>query len=121
VKLHGDELQIAYYCAATAIRRRHDRRQPIPDILQRHFKRLALAIACMDEPAGFADETDFGGTPPESRHDDRIGAAETARIIGCSPQWVRRIRADLDGEIVGGRYVFSRSIVESYAYEREIR
>ncbi|WP_396836810.1 helix-turn-helix domain-containing protein [Mycobacterium sp. ITM-2016-00318] len=47
-----------------------------------------------------------------------VSAREAAHILGCTTRHVRRLAADLEGEEVGGRWLFSRSAVEAYAKGR---
>ncbi|WP_156747365.1 helix-turn-helix domain-containing protein [Mycobacterium sp. E2462] len=53
--------------------------------------------------------------PPPSAMGELIDTSAAAVLLHCSPQWVRRIRAHLDGHNVGGRWLFSRQAVVEYA------
>lgn len=63
----------------------------------------------------FAGEIQSDCTAEESDAEDLIGAAEAASILNCSPQWVRKIHSDLDGERIGRTWVFRRQTVVDYA------
>ncbi|MGN7782782.1 helix-turn-helix domain-containing protein [Mycolicibacterium sp. 22603] len=68
--------------------------------------------------AGFVDETKTCAAQPKSRPsttEDLIDTTEAARILGCSAQWVRRIRKELGGRKVADRSVFPRHSVTAYA------
>ena len=47
-----------------------------------------------------------------------IGTAEAARILGCSPRYIRRIHADLDGRLIANRWFFDRKLVVEYGEHR---
>jgi hypothetical protein len=94
---------------------------PIPPDLQRCYDRILLEIRCTANPDGFADETNSGASGRQLTHEDLLDAAEAVKIIGCSAQWVRRIHTDLDGQNIGGRWLFPRSTLETYAQERRFR
>jgi Helix-turn-helix domain len=117
----GDDLRVAHRNATAIIGSYQRRCRPIPADLQRHYDRLLLAIRCMSAADGFADETNSGASEPQLTHEDLLDAAEAAKIIGCSAQWVRRIHTDLDGQNIGGRWLFPRSTIENYAEERRFR
>jgi len=50
--------------------------------------------------------------------DTLITARETAELPGKSKRQCQRIAADLDGKIIGGRWLFSRAAVIDYAEEK---
>jgi hypothetical protein len=69
-----------------------------------------------------------GGMSHEGHESDRVGAAldtddlvttgEAANLLGLSDRQTRRLRSDLDGEMVAGRMVFRRATIIEYAQER---
>jgi excisionase family DNA binding protein len=54
----------------------------------------------------------------ELESDELITAKEAAEVLGCSKRQIQRMASDLDGKIVGGRWLFSRATVVGYAEER---
>jgi helix-turn-helix protein len=50
-----------------------------------------------------------------SAAEELIDAKEAAAILRCTARWVRRIRDELDGRNIGGRWFFSRQTVAEYA------
>ncbi|BBZ25421.1 helix-turn-helix domain-containing protein [Mycolicibacter hiberniae] len=51
---------------------------------------------------------------PPSTEEELIDTAEAASILSCSTRWVRRIRDQLDGRDIGGRWLFPRRTVVMY-------
>jgi hypothetical protein len=47
-----------------------------------------------------------------------ITAREAATILGCSRCHAQRLTADLDGQIVDGRWLFRRDLVTDYAQQK---
>ncbi len=109
----ADDLEIAYWCATVAIQSRRENRKPIPDELRRHIGRLDLAIRCMSSRG---HEIEGVGSP--LRATDWITTREAAAILNKSERQTRRLKDDLDGQIIGDRLQFPRSSVETYAHER---
>lgn len=67
--------------------------------------------------ASFVRETKSGAAQPHSASsaaEELIDTNEAATILDCSPQWVRRIRVELGGRNVGGRWLFPRQTVVEY-------
>lgn len=58
------------------------------------------------------------GDYPQLDADDLIDANEVARMLGCSKRQARRHARDLDGQIIGGRWVFRKAAVAEYAEGR---
>lgn len=106
-----DELvRSAYYCADRELRARRRARLPIPASLHRLHQHLGLAIRCASQ-LGQETATAAAGL-------ELISAQQAAQLLGLSKRQAQRLAADLDGEIVGGRWLFRRSVVEQYANER---
>jgi len=82
-----------------------------PRRLLDHLSQLEqLASGCCD------DATESEARQQQS---DLIGTAEAAQILGCSPQYTRRIHADLDGrQIARNAWLFDREKVTEYAVHR---
>lgn len=74
--------------------------------------------AVLTQLASFVRETKTCASQPyssPSAAEELIDTTEAAAILERSPQWVRRIRLELGGRDVGGRYVFPRQSVVQYA------
>lgn len=105
----GADLAVARHFASIAVG--HYRRA--------HRPMDARMLAYLDALArGFTDETPPGSEESQSEHDVPLSADQAAEILGCTPQWIRRIASDLDGRRVAGRWVFSRRAVLEYAEAR---
>jgi hypothetical protein len=84
-----------------------------PRRLVEHYRHLELLAA------GCASATDETGAASQL---ELIGTAEAARLLGCTPAYVRRIATDLDGRRVSGNsWVFDRKAAEDYAAQRDQR
>lgn len=112
--LDGDDIHSAYFCAAEVLRARHQAGRPVPPEIRRFYDRLDIAINCMS-PAGH--EIDSDETPLNP--DDWITNREAATILNRSPRQTRRIASDFGARIIGGRLLFPRGAVETYALETE--
>ncbi|GJO29992.1 hypothetical protein NJB1507_37700 [Mycobacterium marinum] len=106
-----DLLRAAYYCAAEVMRHRSRTGQPLPAWLRQHFAALDAAVRMSRSGHGF-----HGGAAQLVQ--DEVTAQEAADMLGCSKRQALRLAADLDGRLVGGRWLFPRSAVEQYAAER---
>lgn len=104
-----EHLQASLYCAAELIRSHQRTSRPIPDWLRRHHARL-------DALSQLGQEND---SDTEQLDDDKlITAREAAQMLGVSKRQCQRIAADLDGELIGGRWLFGRNAVVQYAEGR---
>lgn len=116
MNLPADELRAAYYCAAEVVRRRQLVGQPIPEWLHRHFDQLDAEVRLSRSGQEFdiavGQLAHSGPTSPSL-----ISAHEAAQILGISKRQVQRLAADLDGQLIGGRWLFERETVETYATE----
>jgi hypothetical protein len=66
----------------------------------------------------FVDETKTCAPQPQSSPsaaEELIDTAEAAAILGCTPQWVGRIRGRLGVREIGSQRVFLRQTVVEYA------
>ncbi|MGC5026281.1 hypothetical protein ACLQ3K_16135 [Tsukamurella sp. DT100] len=103
----GQTAAVRYVVLETIQRRRHTG-QPIP-VWMRELLASVSQLGTETEPA---QEDSITAADP-------IGTAEAATILRCSPRYVRRIAADLDGTRLSGRqYVFDRATVTEYATRR---
>jgi hypothetical protein len=112
VNLSDDDTEWALYCVNELVDRR--RRAGVP-VLHRMVK-LARRLDFAALMSRTGHESDVGATELEA--ECLIGSREAAAFLGLSTRQVRRLTADLDGEIVGGRLVFRRSTVVEYAEEK---
>ncbi|WP_280471669.1 helix-turn-helix domain-containing protein [Nocardia cyriacigeorgica] len=107
-----DEIRAALYCASEVIRTRQQHAQPVPDWLRRHRAALTAAV----EQSVTGQEASGAGSHSETA-ENLIGTREAAAILGCSKRQAQRLAADLDGWLVGGRWVFRRTDVDRYRQE----
>ncbi|MCV7230423.1 helix-turn-helix domain-containing protein [Mycolicibacterium komossense] len=91
-----------------AVVRRQRAGQPIPDRVRHLFTYMSTGGHRIDSPAA----------PLKQDRDDLIDTEIAATILGCSSRHVRRLAADLEGESLTGRWLFSRRTVEEYAEAR---
>jgi hypothetical protein len=108
VWLSDDQAEAARYAVADLVARRRLAGRPVPAAVVALHRTLVAASG---------DGTEIGCRGEESG-DDLIDAAAAAELLGCSSRWVRRIRADLGGRKVAGRWVFDRHTVVEYARAR---
>ena len=76
-----------------------------PDLITDEMRYYKSRLDRETDATGFADETNSTELEPQSTYEDLIGVAEAAEILGCSEQWVRKIRADLDGREVSSVWI----------------
>lgn len=112
MSMAADDVRPAYYCAAEVMRHRQRAGQPIPHWLSRHFDQLDAKIRASE--SGHESDRAAGQLDDEKL----ITAREAANIVGRSKRQVQRLAADLDGQIVGGRWLFQLNTVTEYAEER---
>ena len=114
MKLSADDAELALYCVNELVDRRRRAGIPVPQQILILAKRFDLAsLTSGMSPRGHEND---GGS--ESLESDHAGSKEAADILGLSTRTVRRLAPDLDGEIIGGRLVFSRATIIEYAQER---
>ncbi|MDQ1306113.1 MAG: hypothetical protein QG671_1945 [Actinomycetota bacterium] len=102
------DIAAARHCAQLAASLYRGRE--LPDRLRRHIAELGSEVG-----------TGSAAAQPHSKHDDLIGVATAASILGVSQRYVRRIAADLDGTRIDGRtWVFDRQVVAAYASARTV-
>lgn len=101
-----DELRWLYYCVGAAIREREIQHRHVTPCLQRLFNRAHAAVSDLGH------ESDCGAE--QSEPDVPITAREAADILGVSKRQCQRLAADLDGQLVDGRWQFSRAAVVEY-------
>ncbi len=116
MKLTRYQVEMAVYAMYQAIELSklvaHARVRPeVHDVLQ-ELNDL-LDVTC-------AREIESDTAAEELKSQNLIGSAKVAEILECTPQWVRQIRADLDGRrcVCGCGWTFDEETVLSYARER---
>ncbi|WP_156746905.1 helix-turn-helix domain-containing protein [Mycobacterium sp. E2733] len=80
--------------------------------------------AVLAQLARFVSETKTCASQPHSppsAAEEVIDTTSAAALLHCSPQWVRRIRVQLDGHNVGGRWLFPRQAVVEYNERKAIQ
>ena len=111
MKLDEEQTRAAYYCVAEVIRGRALRGQPIPPWLRAIDSEMRAEVVKPSSPT----RQDSGGQETESDHDVWIGSAEAATLLGWTVRQVQRLATDLDGRLVGGRYIYPKHAVIAYA------
>lgn len=105
-----EDVLAAYNLSAEVIRTRRFRGTPIPQwIREFHYRTNTERQARMTRSR---QESHCGGA--ELVLDKRISAAEAANLLGWSKSTILRRATDLDGEIVGGRWIFRQSAVTEF-------
>jgi hypothetical protein len=99
----------ALYCAAAVIRARQRSGQPIPDWLRQHHAQIEAEFGM--SRSGHETPTTAG----QLEQDELITAKEAAEVLGCTKRQCQRIAPDLNGQLIGGRWLFNRSAVVEYA------
>jgi hypothetical protein len=111
VRLDDDEVEGALYCVAEVVDRRRRAGIPTPHWMLRLARRLDLTSAM--SPTGH--ESDCAEPALDT---GMIATQEAANLLGLSTRQVRRLRSDLDGQMIGGSLAFRRDTVTEYAQER---
>jgi hypothetical protein len=110
VSFSTDELRKMLYCCASEMRARRSGKPPGPQPwLSNLIRRLELELAVSDSGH------DFGWGATDLNHDSPISAREAGVILGLSKRQVQRLAADLEGQLIDGRWIFPESIVKEYA------
>jgi hypothetical protein len=104
-----EDSRAAVYCASAIVRDRQLRGQPVPDWLRRHLARCEAALVKS------RSRHEFDRASSQLDPDDLIDAREAALMLGIGKRQAQRLGHDLDGLIVGGRWVFRKSTVAEYA------
>ncbi|KMV22378.1 helix-turn-helix domain-containing protein [Mycobacterium heckeshornense] len=115
--LDETDLRAAYFCVAEVVRRRRLSGQPIPSWLRGHFDRLDRAVRA----AAASTSGHESGCAEQELQQQWLTATQAAQALGVSARHVRRLAADLDGQLVGGRWLFPAAAVSEYAAERRRR
>ena len=91
-------LRANFYCAAEVLRSRQRTGEPVPAWLRQHHRQLDTAFRMS-----------------QSGHENCSDAGEAAELLRKSKRQCQRLASDLGGQIVGGRWLFSRAAVVEYA------
>jgi len=105
IELNDDQARAALYCVAEVLRHKVISGKPVGQWLRDVHEALS------------ARGQQTLGEDLDSR--DLIDTREAAHMLDCHPRTIRRIAAELDGEIVAGRWCFTRSVVAEYAQARK--
>jgi hypothetical protein len=105
-------VRTAFYCCSEVLRRRIRCGEPVPQWLKDHHAHLYNAVV-LSRPGHRP-----GAVEPELKAEKLIGAREAADILGMSKRQVQRLAADLDGQIIDGRWLFKERTVLTYAEAR---
>lgn len=105
-----DEIRWLYYLIGAALRERELHQRHVTPCLRRLFDRAETAMSDSGHESGCEAQ--------QSEPDVPITAREAADILGLSKRQCQRLAADLDGQLVDGRWQFSRAAVVEYAKER---
>ena len=112
--LTGDQIEAALYAVADTITRRKLAGRNTPaEVVALH--RL---LADTSRRAAASDRGTENIPRQQQLNDEHIDTTTAARILGCSTRWVRAIASDLDGQQVGGQWIFPRTVVAEYAEAR---
>ena len=98
--------RVALYCVSDMLRRRQIGGVPVPQWLR--DAHLALSVWGQETQAPQVDSVQ-----------DLIDSREAAQMLGCHPRTVRRYAADLDGQMIAGRWCFDRATVAEYVASQE--
>ncbi|MEZ0382170.1 helix-turn-helix domain-containing protein [Mycobacterium sp. pW045] len=112
VQLNETEVQACYYGLAHFMRQQRIRQRPVPRSVELLYRRIDAAIRTPVSDSGHQ----ISAVPTQS--DVWITAREAADILGVSKRQAQRLHADLDGQLIGGRWLFKRETVQEYAHER---
>ena len=105
------EIRLLHYAVRALVFARRLASRPYP----RGLDALLIKLA------GFVDETKSCAVQshsPSSTQEELIDTNEAAAIIGCSPQYVGRIRDRLGAREIGSQRVFHRQNVIQYAQRK---
>jgi hypothetical protein len=110
LRLTADQVEIALW----AVRDLHTRRgleNRVPPALTDLFHTLEAASV---------DGTENDRDVVELEDEFFIDSDAAAAILCCTPRWVRRIHADIDGRKIAGRWAFRRHAVVEYAAQKGV-
>lgn len=110
MRLDEREVHQLLYCASAVARERRERGAPPGAWLVRMIRRLELEAAV----SGSGHELELRVPHSESW----ITAEQAAALLGMSARQAKRIANDLDGQIIGGRWLFPRCAVIEFAAAR---
>lgn len=108
-----NDWRASIYIVSALIRQRQLAGVPIPAWMRHHQARCEKHLAQSRQENGLS-----GAELEHDDDDERIGAAAAAGILGCSKRHVQRHAADLEGRLIGGAWVFRRSVVEDFMHGR---
>lgn len=104
-------LRLALHCAGEELASRAAGKSPGVQAWNHELIR-ALELAMSD--SGHDDSADAADWDPQKF----MTAGEVATVLGLSKRQARRLAVELDGRIIGGRWLFPASAVTDYAERR---
>lgn len=110
MNLTYEEVRLALYAVTDLIVSRNVGNRPVPAGSYRLRERLDASVR--------GSELEAAAAQSENDDDDLIDTTEAAELLSCSTRRVRQIASDLDGQSLGGHWVFRRRIVVEYAQMR---
>lgn len=110
------ETRQVLYCCAELLRQRTAGKYPGPQPwLTRLVRRLELELAVSESGH------ESGCSEEELNAEHLISAREAANILGLSKRQTQRLATDLDGRLIGARWVFPLQCVTEYAEAKNAR
>ncbi len=108
MNLDDTETRQLLYCCAAELRARAQGKPPgVQPWLTRLVRRLEQEVALASSRQDDATDQPFW----DGDDDEWLGSAQVARVLGWSLRTVQRRAADLDGQKVGGAWVFREDVV----------
>ncbi|MGB3697858.1 MAG: hypothetical protein WBA05_10545 [Gordonia sp. (in: high G+C Gram-positive bacteria)] len=105
--LTPDQANLLRYVVAEFVRRRLITGQPVPNQVRRLLTAASTAHGTPDDLRPTQSDTEL------------IDSEQAAELLNCTPRYVRKIAADLDGQQVAGRWIFHRHNVTEYARNKK--
>lgn len=109
MELSTEQAALLRYVTAEFVRRRQLTGQPIPARVHRLFAEVSAHGTSRREAEQHST--------PET--DELIDTVQAAQILEVSTRRIRGIAADLDGQQIAGRWIFTRAAVTEYAQARK--
>src|SRR5271169_3188196 len=107
------------FCISECIARRQQQGKPIPEWMALLHGKLSATVELDELMSGsdtFASASGQGFRSNAAQFEEKlITATDAAKILKVDVRSIRRIAADLDGEVVGNRWLFRETTVREYA------
>jgi hypothetical protein len=105
---------LALFCAEQELKARRAGKPPGP---QPWNAELVRALELETATSGLGHPSDAAESDSEAT--EWVSTREAAVLLGLSKRQAQRLAADLDGRIIGGRWVFPLTAVAEYAEGRK--